>query len=344
MGYLDFLPSFHSLLALVYNGSFLLSSTEAASVPPSCDASAFSSLSLGHHISIQSVDATAQFGLAVADLSLPPTTRQQVASADLCLLTINYTHPGEGDTVTAWVGLPLHGSSWNGRFLMNGGGGWLAGDQDRVVSAVGSGYASASTNTGHNGTWTAMPTWGLRDDGSVNWPLVEDFGSRALVEAVRLGKSATELYFGAKPAFSYWNGCSTGGRQAHGASLWDKLLHASTGRLFPMLLLDQEIGKQHANARNIVMAEKIPDEFNGILAGAPAINWAEFLVQEAWGYAVASEHGTYQVALFPLVLHTSISTLVGPLCNRLLQISLHRPASSRPSRLPPSMHVMRLMV
>lgn len=36
----------------------------------------------------------------------------------------------------------------------------------------------------------------------------------------------------------------------------------------------------------------IPDEFSGILAGAPAINWAKFLVQEAWGYVVASEYGS----------------------------------------------------
>lgn len=39
------------------------------------------------------------------------------------------------------------------------------------------------------------------------------------------------------------------------------------------------------------MAQKIPHEFDGILAGAPAINWAKFLVQEAWGYVKASTYG-----------------------------------------------------
>lgn len=39
------------------------------------------------------------------------------------------------------------------------------------------------------------------------------------------------------------------------------------------------------------MAQKIPEEFDGILAGAPAINWAKFMIQEAWGYIMASTYG-----------------------------------------------------
>lgn len=49
---------------------------------------------------------------------------------------------------------------------------------------------------------------------------------------------------------------------------------------------------QPANAQT-VLAEKVPDEFSGILAGAPGINWSKFLVSEAWGYVVASEKGQY---------------------------------------------------
>lgn len=41
----------------------------------------------------------------------------------------------------------------------------------------------------------------------------------------------------------------------------------------------------------LVMAQKIPEEFDGILAGAPAINWAKFLVSEAWGYVKALQYG-----------------------------------------------------
>lgn len=219
MGRIDFYQSFQAVMALIHHS--FPSSTQAAGVSP-CSASAFSSLSLGSDIRIQSLDATAHHGLAVpnaSSLNLPPTTRLQVSSTDICLLTISYTHPGEGDFVTTWVGLPLSQLSWNNRFLMYGGGGWRTGNQDRVVSGVGSGYSSASTNAGHDGDSDTMPTWALREDGSVNWPAVENFGSRATVEAVRFGKSVTELYFGSKPNFSYWNGCSTGGRQGQRRSL-----------------------------------------------------------------------------------------------------------------------------
>lgn len=223
-----FLPSFRALTTLVIQNALSMSSSTSEGAPkaPNCTASTFSALPWGNEIQIQSLDAIAHTGLAVPSgpsLGLPPTTRDQISSVEICLLTINYTHPYEGDTVTTWVGLPLDPSSWNGRFLMNGGGGWLAGDQARVVSAVGSGYASASTNAGHNGTIYDMPTWGLRSLGSVDWPALEDFASRAIVEAVRFGKTATNLYFGAKPKYLYWNGCSTGGRQGHGnkyPSIW----------------------------------------------------------------------------------------------------------------------------
>lgn len=219
---------------------------------PSCDAATFTeplARALPPDIQIRALDATAHLGLPVPASSLPPTARgPPPAAVDVCLLTVNYTHRGEGDAVTTWVGLPLRASSsssgsgdieggdgagvaaaWNGRFLMNGGGGWLAGSADGVVSGVASGYASAATDGGHEGGgsngWPDV--WGLveEDEGDgegggggyrVNWPALEDFGSRALVEAVGIGKRATEVYFGEGPRYSYWNGCSTGGRQGHG--------------------------------------------------------------------------------------------------------------------------------
>lgn len=185
---------------------------------PSCEAATFSSLALDN-VLISSLDATAQVNVTIPSVdSLPPTTRSDAATVDVCLVTIGYGHPGDGDNVTAWVALPLGAGGWNGRFLANGGGGWLAGDESRALSGAGSGYASASTDGGHGvDSSSAWPgDWGLRPDGGVNWPALEDFASRALVEAVRLGKQATEAYYGEAPSFSYWNGCSTGGRQGHG--------------------------------------------------------------------------------------------------------------------------------
>ncbi|KAJ4393996.1 hypothetical protein N0V93_003213 [Gnomoniopsis smithogilvyi] len=221
-----------------------------------CDTTTFASLSLSN-IHIDSLNVAAYINLPVPSSSVPPTSYNPLSTVDICSLTINYTHPGNGDSITAWVGLPLKHESWNSRFLMNGGGGWVAGLENGTISAVASGFSSASTNAGHSGGSADFPDWGLLSNGSVNWPALEDFGSQALIEAVYLGKQAAGLYYGENPDFSYWNGCSTGGRQGH------------------------------------VMAQLIPEEFDGILAGAPAINWAKFLVSEAWGYVKAVQYGTF---------------------------------------------------
>lgn len=211
-----FLSSLSKMIPLIYAPQL---PAHAAAVR-SCDAATFSTLSL-ENLDINSLSAVSHVDFTVPSFesSLPPASRTPASSLDICFLTINYTHPGEGDSVTTWVGLPLAPEAWNGRFLMSGGSGWLAGHDNLTVSAVASGYASASTDAGHGGDHHEWPAWGLLGDGSVNWPALRDFGSRALVEAVYLGKLATELYFGEGPKFSYWNGCSTGGRQGHGKRL-----------------------------------------------------------------------------------------------------------------------------
>lgn len=182
---------------------------------PACDSKTFASLSLDN-IYIDSLTVAEYINLPVPSSSLPTTSYDPLSIVDICSLTINYTHPGNGDAITTWIGLPFKYESWNGRFLMNGGSGWVAGLENGTISAVASGYSSASTNAGHNGGSADFPDWGLLSNGSVNWPALEDFGSQALIEAVYLGKQATELYYSEKPVFSYWNGCSTGGRQGHG--------------------------------------------------------------------------------------------------------------------------------
>lgn len=253
----------------------------------SCDAATFASLSLDD-LYIDSLSATAYINTTVPTTKVPPTTRNPPSGVDVCILTINYTHPGNDDAVTTWVGLPLKPESWNGRFLMNGGGGWVAGLENGTISAVASGYTSASTNAGHWGESSDFPDWGLWSNGSVNWPALDDFASSAIVEAVYLGKQATELYYGEKPGFSYWNGCSTGGRQGHGEQTKASCFFS-----------DWKSRAVHRDAQidtamAVVMAQQVPEEFDGILAGAPAINWAKFLVSEAWGYVKASEYGNEQ--------------------------------------------------
>lgn len=174
----------------------------------------------------------------------------------MCRIAIEYTHPGQNDVVNTWIGLPLDAADWNSRFQMAGGGGWVAGSETTINTPVVDGYSSSSTDGGHTGT-ASTADWGLVSPGNTNWPPLWDFASVAIGEAAKLGLLATEIYFGSKPTYSYWNGCSTGGRQGH------------------------------------AMAQKYPELFDGIVAGAPAINWEKFQLQQYWADYLAAQLGKW---------------------------------------------------
>ncbi|KAF9873395.1 feruloyl esterase b precursor [Colletotrichum karsti] len=213
-----------------------------------CNAAAFAALTLSN-IEIISLDVAALrnqslstgmdagTGVGVGIISAP--TGETASGVDLCRISIQYTHPGQGDNVNTYIGLPLDAANWNSRFMMSGGGGWTAGGAGVIISPVASGYSTSSTDGGHN-TTAATADWGLVSEGNVNWPALNDFASVALDEAAKLGKAATQLYYGKDPTYSYWNGCSTGGRQGH------------------------------------MMAQRFPEHFDGILASASAFNWQKF--------------------------------------------------------------------
>ncbi|KAL2815998.1 tannase and feruloyl esterase [Aspergillus cavernicola] len=181
-------------------------------------------------------------------LNAYPTTKNY--TIDVCQLTVNYTHPGWNDKITTWISLPL--DSWNGRFAGMGGGGWVTGSLGALSQAVFQGYAAASTDGGHEET-ASIESWVLASKGNLNWANIQDFSAIALDEAASLGKAATELFYGRPPKYSYWNGCSTGGRQGH------------------------------------MMAQRFPAQYDGILAGAPAINWDKFIPAEYWPQVVIKE-------------------------------------------------------
>ena len=78
--------------------------------------------------------------------------------------------------------------------------------------------------------------------GDFSWALGEeerltDYQYRAVRETTLKGKDITEAFYGAAPDASYWFGCSTGGRQG------------------------------------LVEAQRYPDDYDAIIAGAPANNW-----------------------------------------------------------------------
>jgi feruloyl esterase len=152
------------------------------------------------------------------------------------------THPPNGDKVKIWVGLPT--SNWNGRFLGTGGGGFLGGNATGVNQPVAQGFAAGATDTGHEG---GSGNFALDANGRLNWQLIRDNGHVGIHEMTVTGKALTEAMYGVAPRYSYFNGCSTGGRQG------------------------------------LMEAQRYPQDYNGIVAAAPAINWPKLMMQSLWG-------------------------------------------------------------
>ena len=101
------------------------------------------------------------------------------------------------------VTLPLAG--WNGRFMFSTVGGF-AGTIGDVTSLLSSGYAMASTDTGHEIS---------EGDTFLNQPeALLDFGYRGVHLATQAAKRVIQTYYNDDIDFSYLSGCSNGGRAA----------------------------------------------------------------------------------------------------------------------------------
>jgi feruloyl esterase len=102
------------------------------------------------------------------------------------------------------VWMPLE--KWNGKFMGVGNGGWSGAIVYPALSmALNHGYATASTNTGHDGA--------TADFAAGHPEKLVDFGYRAVHEMTVKGKAITEAFYSKAPQKAYWNGCSSGGKQ-----------------------------------------------------------------------------------------------------------------------------------
>jgi feruloyl esterase len=73
-----------------------------------------------------------------------------------------------------------------------------------------------------------------------------DFAWRSEHEMTLTAKAAIKAYYGQNPKLSYWVGCSSGGKQA------------------------------------LKEAQRFPDDYDGIVAGAPVLNWTHRSIEAMW--------------------------------------------------------------
>jgi feruloyl esterase len=112
--------------------------------------------------------------------------------------------PNSDSEIKIEVWMPAAG--WNGKFMGVGNGGWSGAIvYPALATALGRGYAAASTNTGHDGGDASFVPGHPEK--------LVDFAYRAVHEMTVKAKALTEAYYGKAPARAYWNGCSSGGKQ-----------------------------------------------------------------------------------------------------------------------------------
>ena len=116
--------------------------------------------------------------------------------------------PSSDSLIDTAVFLPTE--NWNGKLQVVGNGGWAGTvSYPAMAAALREGYATASNDTGHRAN--DMGGGGMFALGHPE--KITDFAYRAMHETVVKAKLITAAFYGRGPKYSYYNGCSTGGRQ-----------------------------------------------------------------------------------------------------------------------------------
>ena len=141
-----------------------------------------------------------------------------------CRVAATLTPSADSDIkIEVW----LPASGWNGKLEAVGNGAWAGNiSYPAMATALAAGYATVSTDTGHAGGDARF---------MVGHPeKLVDFEERAVHEMTVTAKAIVNAYYANAPKQTYFNGCSTGGRQA------------------------------------LTEAQRYPLDFDAIVAGAPA--------------------------------------------------------------------------
>ncbi len=142
------------------------------------------------------------------------------------------------------VNLP---TDWNGRYYMHGNGGF-AGTQpgDGSRGAARDAALKAGFATAYTDTGHDADVFPLGTFAFKDIAAEVDYTYRSIYLTAITGKALVEEYYGQPETYAYWDGCSTGGRQG------------------------------------LVFAQRFPEVFDGIVAGAPVLNFTDIMIEFVW--------------------------------------------------------------
>ena len=171
----------------------------------------------------------------------------------------NIPAPAGNNPVTA--NNSCYTGNWNGRIESLGNGGF-AGSVTGVTSATNAGFVGTGSDDGHSTNWcnainpqtgltNAQPNCGTGAAGFALDPnnkllttTITDLMDTSETNQTKWGQTLAEYYYGSNYPIkrTYWNGCSTGGRQAfeqaiHHPELYDGLLGGAPGINYDRLFL-----------------------------------------------------------------------------------------------------------
>ncbi len=199
-------------------------------------------------------------------IALAPPNAPARAPGDMCVVKLRvgpgHVGPVGAPSTTSGIGIEvwLPGkSAWNQRVHILGGGGMAGGvHTDLTMFASGAGMnpwdvagsegaVSATTDTGHP---AGTPTFLMNPDGTANTVGWDEYSQRGIHEMTVKTKALAQAYYGNSPKYTYWQGGSAGGRQG------------------------------------MKQAQLYPDDFDGIIATSPAINWSRMTTSLVYGQLV----------------------------------------------------------
>lgn len=178
---------------------------------------------------------------------LPNTTIDNISfDKNLCRVTLTVTHPPATDRVKVWVALPI--KNWNGRLLGQGGVDFTGGLEFFTIIPAATGYVTVATDGGHPAGDSGA--FAMTSKGRVDWQSLRDFSYLAVHDVTVIAKALTQAFYGKPARYSYFCGLSNGGRQA------------------------------------IQSAHRYPEDYNGIISAAPAIEYGRVILTHLWPQVV----------------------------------------------------------
>jgi hypothetical protein len=204
------------------------------------------------------LNTSGEFTTPSSGMGLPLPTSVISGLPEFCDVLVEQQTPGGHVAhITVWV--PL---DWNERFFGVGGGGtrttlgWLSHPLMRMMTlptAIRNGFAAAMTDAGNRDP--RENEWALdAKTGELDQELIRNWAHRSTHDMTVIGKAVTEAIHGRSPRYSYFQGESGGGRQA------------------------------------LAEAQRYPEDYDGIWAADPAVNWTRMIPAGIWPALVMKEH------------------------------------------------------